>query len=228
MEPSPRLGILMLDTHFPRIPGDVGHPASFDFDVRYRVVQGATPEAIVKGDSRHWIEAFISAGQNLVAEGCSGLATTCGFLTLAREEIANGCGVPVASSALEQIQMLMTTLPPDKTVGILTISAASLSRDHLEAADAPPDTPVQGLDGSSFAHSILGNLKTLDTKAAEREMVEAAQALCAEHPEVGAIVLECTNMPPYAAAVAQVTGRPVFSILSYLAWVHSGLTPRRL
>ena len=226
MKSLPRLGILMLDTQFPRIPGDVGHPASFDFDVRYSIVEGATPDAIVRSDSRPWIDSFARAGQALVAEGCIGLATTCGFLTLAREDIARACGVPVASSALEQIPTLLTTLPSDKTVGILTISAASLSRDHLDAAHVPTDVPVQGLDGSSFARTILENRTELHTAAAQAEMVEAARTLCLRHPQVAALVLECTNMPPYAEAVAHATGRPVYSILSYLSWFHSGLVPR--
>ncbi len=45
-----------------------------------------------------------------------------------------------------------------------------------------------------------------------------------EHPEIGPIVLECTNMPPYARAVADVTGRPVYDITTLAETVMRGLT----
>lgn len=226
MTDAARLGILMLDTWFPRVPGDVGNAASFDFPVRYRVVPGATPDAIVLGDSRRWVDAFIAEGRALVAEGCTGLATTCGFLSLVRDDVAAACGVPVAASALEQVGMVAAQLPPGRCVGILTISAHSLTPAHLSAAGVPKDVPVAGMDGSHFAEAILGNALHLDTAQAREEMVAAAQTLCSDHPQVASIVLECTNMPPYAADIAAATGRPVFSILSYLTWFHSGLAPR--
>jgi hypothetical protein len=223
MRDTSRLGILMLDTRFPRVPGDVGNPKSFDFPVTYRTVPGATPEEIVCGDSRKWVDAFIREGQELVRSGCTGLATTCGFLTLVREEVATACGVPVASSALEQIPMIQQMLPKGSTVGILTISADSLSAAHLAAANVSQNTPVKGVDTSHFANAILGNQTHLDSHQAEAELTQAALLLCQNHPSVDAIVLECTNMPPYATAIAQATQRPVFSILTYLNWFHSAL-----
>jgi len=223
MRDHPRLGILMLDTRFPRVVGDVGNPESFDFPVTYRTVPGATPEEIVLGVSRKWVNAFIQEGKMLVRSGCTGLATTCGFLTLVREEVATACGVPVASSALEQIPMIQQMLPIGTCIGVLTISADTLSAAHLAAANAPPDVAIQGVDASHFAEAILGNQTHLDTNRAETELTRAAVRLCEQRPDVSAIVLECTNMPPYATAIAQAAQRPVFSILTYLNWFHSAL-----
>ncbi len=225
MDEPPRLGILMLDTRFPRVQGDVGNAASFDFPVRYRRVKSATPDAIVLRDSRMWVDAFIREGQALVAAGCTGLATTCGFLTLVREDVAKACGVPVASSALQQVPMIAASLPPGRTVGILTISKASLTDAHLSAAGIPTASLVVGVDGSSFARTILGNDTQLDIESARDELVSAARKMCSDNPAVAAIVLECTNMPPYAADIQAATGRPVFSMLTYLTWFHSGLRP---
>ena len=101
------IGILMLDTAFPRLVGDVGNPKSFDHPVRYKTIPGATPDAIVCGDQHLWQNAFIGAGQTLVAEGCTGLATTCGFLTLLRSDIETACRVPVVASALELVPDLI-------------------------------------------------------------------------------------------------------------------------
>ncbi len=219
----PLLGILMLDTQFPRILGDVGNPRSFDFPVVYRTVPGATPEAIVLNDPRVWIDAFVEVGQSLVAEGCRGLATTCGFLTLVRDEVSQACGVPVAASSLEQVKAVAQRLPKGKVPGILTISQSSLSPAHLAAGEVPEDLPIQGVDGGAFATAILGNHVTFDPATASKEMVLAAQNLCTRHPEIGALVLECTNMPPYAAEIEAATDLPVYSILTHLNQFHSTL-----
>lgn len=216
----------MLDTVFPRVVGDVGNAQSFDFPVRYAVVKGATPEAIVQQDPAPFVDAFIDAGRGLIAEGCTGIATTCGFLSLLRSQLAIALGVPVAASALEQVGQINAMLPQGKRAGVLTISAQSLTGDHLRVAGAPEETPVHGMDGSHFATAILGNERHLDVDVARAEMVAAAQKFVKAQPDLGALVLECTNMPPYAGDIASATGLPVFSILSYLTWFEAGLAPR--
>jgi hypothetical protein len=221
------LGILMLDTRFPRILGDVGNAGTWDFPVRYGVVAGATPDAIVCADIEPFVEAFIAEGHAMVAQGCTGIATTCGFLALIRPRLAAALGVPVAASALEQAGQVQAMLPDGQTTGVLTISAATLAPAHLRAAGVPVGVPVHGLDGSSFAASILGNETTLDVARARSELIAAAQAMVSDAPHVGAIILECTNMVPYAKDIMRATGRPVYSIYTYLKWFHAGLTPRR-
>ncbi len=226
-ETGARLGILMLDTRFPRILGDVGNAGSWSFPVRYAVVPGATPDAIVCDEIEPFVQAFITAGRELVAEGCTGIATTCGFLALIRPRLAEALGVPVAASALEQAGQIAACLPPGQRVGILTISASTLSSAHLRAAGVPDGSPVMGMEGSSFARTILGNHADLDVPQARLDMVQAAQRLVETHADVGAILLECTNMVTYAADIAAATGRPVYSIHSYLNWFHAGLLPPR-
>jgi Asp/Glu/hydantoin racemase len=220
-----RLGILMLSSRFPRIPGDVGNPATWDFPVRYAVVPGATPQAIVYGDPEPHVQAFIAAGRDLVASGCTGIATTCGFLAPLRARLAEALQVPVAASALEQAASLQAMLPPGRRVGILTISKASLTPAHLTAAGVPETAEIAGVDDSSFARSILSDAPTLDVDAARAEIREACAALVQRHSDIGAILLECTNMVPYAPDVALATGLPVYSIYSYLTWFHAGLAP---
>ncbi|MBD3664923.1 aspartate/glutamate racemase family protein [Sulfitobacter aestuariivivens] len=220
-----RLGILMLDSTFPRILGDVGNADTWPFPVRYAIVPGATPHAVVCEDSEPFVQAFIEAGRGLVAEGCTGIATTCGFLAPLRSRLASALGVPVAASSLEQAPQIAACLPADKRVGILTISASTLSSALLQSAGVPPKTPVQGVDGGSFAKCILGNETRLDVAAARAEMEAGAKALVSAHPNVGAILLECTNMVPYAQDIHTATGLPVHSIYGYLRWFHQSLAP---
>lgn len=222
---SARLGILMLDTAFPRIPGDVGNPATWPFDVRYAVIPKATPQAIVCQPPEPFVEAFINAGRILVSEGCTGIATTCGFLALIRPRLTESLGVPIAASALEQAHQIKAMLAPGKRIGILTISARSLSSAHLKVAGVPDDSVIAGVEETPFAHSILENRDTLDVVQAQRDLVAAAKRLVGSDDSIGALVLECTNMVPYAPEIAAATRRPVYSIYTYLMWFHASLVP---
>lgn len=221
------IGILMLDARIPRIPGDIGNATTWPFPVHYKIVRGATPECVVLNRAAGKHEAFIAAARELADEGVDGITTTCGFLALIQKELSEAVPVPVATSSLMQVPLIAATLPAGQRVSVLTISQASLTPEHLAGAGVPADTPVGGVapDGA-FASAIIGNRETMDVAAAERDLVGAAQALVEAHPDTGALVLECTNMVPFAAAVRAAIGRPVYTIYSFIVWFQAGLVPR--
>ncbi|HEX4261363.1 MAG TPA: aspartate/glutamate racemase family protein [Acetobacteraceae bacterium] len=220
------IGILMLRTGFRRFPGDVGHAATFPFPVQYRVVREATPEDVADFHDGRLLPAFRDAARALVEEGVDAIATSCGFLACYQRELAASVPVPVASSALLQLPMVARMLPAGLRVGVLTYDAGALGRAHLEAVGAEPDTPVVGLpaDGG-FVRAIRGGDAAPDFEALAAEAVDAAARLAAM-PGVGAIVCECTNLGPFAAAIAARTGLPVFDVVSLVRWLHDGLRPR--
>lgn len=222
------LGVLMLEARFPRIAGDMGNAGTWPFPVLYRVVPGASPERVVLDGARGLLPDFIAAAQDLVRIGAEAITTNCGFLSIFQREIAAVVGVPVATSALMQVPWVQATLPPGKRVGIVTVSGGSLTPAHLEGAGVPLDTPVVGTENGRefFRVLIKAEKQDMDIDLAQADVVGAARDLVARHPEVGAIVLECTNMPPYAAAVQQATGLPVYDIYSLITWFHAGLRPR--
>ena len=223
-----RLGILMLKARFPRIPGDMGNALSWPFPVLYRVVREATPERVVRRRAEGLLPAFLNAAEELVQLGADGITTNCGFLSLFQREIADRVKVPVATSSLMQIAAVQALLPPGRRVGVLTVDGRSLTADHLSAAGAPLDTPVMGTeDGREFTRVLIGNEERLDVRAAERDLLDAGRALVTRHPEVGALVLECTNMAPYSAALREALGIPVYDIVGFITWFHSGLEPKR-
>ena len=220
------VGILMLDSRFPRIPGDVGNALTWPFPVHYRVVEGATPAAAVFGDARALRDRFVEEGLALVRVGCDGIVTSCGLLAPIQDDLRAALGVPVATSALMQVPMVWQTLPPGRRVGIVTISRAALSEAHLAAAGVPPGTPIVGTDAAGpFARSILGDEPAMDVEGCREDVLEAARTLVAHHGDVGAVVLECTNMAPHARDVRIATGLPVFSIHSLVMWFQSALSP---
>ena len=222
------LGILMLDARFARVPGDMGNATTWPFPVLYHVVRGASPERVVLGAAEGLLQPFLDGAAALVALGAVAITTNCGFLSLFQRELAAHVRVPVATSALLQVPWVQATLPPGQRVGVVTISAGSLTPAHLAAAGMPADTPVIGCENGAelFPVLIRGDRNDLDTEKAERDVVNAGLALIAAHPDVGAVVLECTNMPPYAAALQAAIGRPVFDAVSLVLWLHAGIRPR--
>jgi Asp/Glu/hydantoin racemase len=221
------IGILMLETRFPRIFGDIGNAATWPFPVQYKVVRGATPDKIVRNDPREMIAEFIEAGQELVDMGCDGITTNCGFLALIQDQIKDALGVPVATSSLMQVPMVAQTLPKGKQVGILTISKASLTDAHLKAANVPLDTPITGTDqGRCFSRDILTDAIEINFADCRLDLLDAAQELVSGPADIGAIVLECTNMVPYAREIRKLVGLPVYSIYSHVNWFQAGISPR--
>ncbi|QHP68311.1 aspartate/glutamate racemase family protein [Bradyrhizobium sp. LCT2] len=222
------LGILMLEARFPRIPGDMGNGTTWPFPVLYRVVNGASPEKVVLNGAAGLLPDFIDAAKDLVRLGAEAITTNCGFLSLFQKEIAAAVGVPVATSSLMQVPWVQATLPPGKRVGLVTVSGSTLTPAHLEGVGVPLDTPLVGTEnGKEFFRVLIKAEKDdMDVDLAERDVVEAGKLLVAKNPDVGAIVLECTNMPPYAAALQAEVGLPVYDIYSMITWFHAGLRPR--
>lgn len=175
---QPSLGVLMLETQFPRPLGDIGNPGTWAFPVRFHTVPGASAGNVVLNDPRKILDDFVDAGRSLIAEGCTGIATSCGFLSLLQDELKSALGVPVASSPLMQLSMIEALLPPGQEAGILTISKDSLSEAHLRAAGARPDTAMEGLPRlGAFASAVFEDRKEMDYAACRDEMIEAATSL---------------------------------------------------
>jgi Asp/Glu/Hydantoin racemase len=218
----PTLGLLMLQTRFPRPRGDIGHADTFAFPVRRRVVAGASPERIVRGRDVQAVWPFIDAARALVDEGCGAIATSCGFLALWQRELQAALPVPVWSSSLLQL----AEQPAGARCGVITIEAASLTPAHLRAVGADPATPVEGITpGSALHHTLLQDLPTLDEADAQAQVLAAATRLLHREPHIDTLVLECTNLPPYAAALRRHSGLRVLDVVTMLNARMAALAP---
>lgn len=228
------IGILMLDTGFQRLPGDIGHGATWRFPVQYGLVSGVTAPDVMAatgGDAQAaeaLIERFAAAAAQLVALGVEGITTSCGFLVAFQQALAERCAVPVATSALLQIPAVSALLPARQRVGILTVRKSALTAQHLLAARAPADLPVVGLrEDSRFLGNSMNNALSVDFDEQANDVLECAERLLSAHPDVGAIVSECSNFAPYSALVSERFGVPVFDIVTMIEWFHAGLRPRQ-
>ncbi|MEO5733227.1 MAG: aspartate/glutamate racemase family protein [Rubrivivax sp.] len=232
-KPGPMLGLLMLDTRFSRPPGDIGHPQTFGFAVRRRVVAGATATRVVRDRDPAVLAPFIRVARALVTEGCEAIATSCGFLSLWQRELQSALPVPVWTSSLLELARLQSgsqsqsqSQAPRARCGVITIDAASLTADHLRAVGADPLTPVEGIEvGSALHRTLLDDLPTLDMDDAAAQVLAAAARLRKRHPDIDTLVLECTNLPPYAEALRHQTGLHVHDVVTMLNARVAGLRP---
>ncbi len=220
------LGILMLETYFERFNGDVGNARTWPFPVQYRIVKGASPNKITSLTSTDFLQPFIEAADELIAAGCDGITTTCGFLALYQRELAEHCTVPVATSALLQVPMVARILPKGKRPAIFTFSAEGLSSRHLESAGVDPKTAVFGMAATSeFQRSIRTGDTSVAFETLRREVLAVATRAVEHDPTIGALILECTNLTPYSAHLHRALGLPVFDVVSLIHWFHRSLQP---
>jgi hypothetical protein len=222
------VGILCLDTQFPRVPGDIGNADTFPFPVLYHRVSGASPDRVVRQGHRDLLPAFAEGARLLEREGVRAITTSCGFLAQFQGDLASAVAVPVFTSSLMLVPLVHRMLSPGRAVGILTVDASSLRPAHFAGAGITPDMPVvaAGLETEKeFTRVLLDDMLELDVEAARAEHVAVVRRMLAEHPEIGAIVLECTNMPPYRKDIQEATGLPVFDITSLVHMVHAALAP---
>jgi hypothetical protein len=226
-EPNPAaIGILVMDARIERIPGDVGNPATFPFPVLCRTVAGATLKRLIAERDRSLLGPFVEAGWELVRQGAKALTTTCGFMVLFQDELAREFPVPVITSSLLQLPFIQATLRPEGRVGVITADAANLSPEHLRRAGGDADRiTVVGLEGQpKFRAAIFEETGRIDVPAVASEVVAQAKRMVANDPHIAALLFECANLPPYAAAVQAAVGLPVYDAVTMIRYVHATLS----
>jgi len=222
------VGILTLDTVFPRIPGDVGNATTFDFPVRFAVVRGASPRRVVHEQDPALLKPFIEAAQELEAAGCRAITTTCGFLALFQQEMAAAVGVPMFTSSLMQMPTVQRMLRPDRVIGVLTAHSDALNPRVLAAvgAEGVPHVVGGSQDAPDFYNVFVQNRDWIDTDKVETQLVALAARMVEREPRIGAFVCEGTNFSSWGHAIQAATGRPFFDIVTMTRWVYAAVVRR--
>jgi Asp/Glu/hydantoin racemase len=223
----PVIGVLCLDTSFTKIPGHIRNPVTFRFPVRCKVVTGATAQRVVHEADPRLLDPFLRAARELEQDGVAAITSACGFLAIFQRQLADAVSIPVFSSSLRQLPMVHRMLRADQTVGLLTAAESSLTPRHFEAvgAQAVP-VRVAGMQAQpEFREVILeARRPDLDAERLEREVLLVARQLVRTSPDIGALVIECTDLAPFAHAIQALAGVPVFDIVTLTEMVHRTLT----
>lgn len=215
------IGVLMLDTRFPRPPGDVGNAMTWPFPVLYEIVRGAEPSRVIGETDPALLQPFIDAASALAGAGVRAITTSCGFLAIFQRELAAAVPVPILTSTLLQVPIAAAQIGAGRQVGILTGRRERLTERHFTgtgwSSEQIPIVVKEFPPGARFpdVYSPLWPEEAtpqVDSAVLERELLDLATELVTEHPDVGAIVLECTNYVPYSQAVRTAVGLPVFDL----------------
>ncbi len=230
------IGVLCLESYFPKPPGHIKNPSALPFPLLYETVTGVTVPKLLDNPTAEMLAPFVAAAKRLEAEGVRAITGSCGFLALFQKELSEAVSIPVFSSSLIQIPLAYQMTGAKAPVGVLTAKASALTTAHLAGVGAE-NVPIRvmGLeDTDEFAAVILRNERTeMDLSLVEDEVVEAAKRLQANAPEIRSLVLECTDLPPYAAKIQHALKLPVFDIVTLSEMAHrvttrspySGLMP---
>lgn len=218
------IGILILDATYPCIPGNVGNASTFPFPVRYKVVKEASIERLLKQKDITLLEPFIDAAIELQEEGVKAITGACGFMALFQREVSDAVDVPVFLSSLLQIPFVYQI--KKQKIGIITADSKSLTPEHFISVGVNKEIPllIGGMeDQKEFREAILEEKGTLDSDLIESEVVGVAKKLITENPDIGALVLECSDLPPYAHAIQKEVNLPIFDFTTMIQYVHTAL-----
>ena len=216
------LGIIILDDVYPGFPGDVRNASAYPFPVQYEIVEGVDIRALVVDDDKApCLEPIKKSAKKLEKMGCRAIAAECGYFAYFQKEIAAHVDVPVFMSSLLQVPWAQQIVGPDKVVGIIAAEKKYLYDAHLAAVgiDIGSNYVVAGAEDEyscpEFEHLWSQDNRTNPPGAvyekAEQDFVAAGTAFFNSHPDMGAMVLECTGFPPFARALQREIDIPLFS-----------------
>ena len=220
------VGIIAVDLVYPKLPGNVANATTFDFPVLYKKVSFEI-EQLFSGDPA-LEEMIVDAAKELVADGARAIIGACGYFAHFQKQVAAAVDVPVFLSSLVQVPMIKIGLRPEQKILVLCASGDDMNREFLAKVNANLDDCIIQDVGSleSFAPIRWGKTE-LDNRRLSKDLAELALSVVSEHPEIGAILLECSDLPPYACDIQRATGLPVYDFISLINWVEHAVVQKR-
>ena len=227
---GPTVGILQLPANIPMLPGDVGNPTTFDFPVLYELIEEIDPFWVL-ADKPHPVvmKKVIAACKRLTMQGVTTIIGNCGFFANYQPEVAESLdvGVTYFNGSLMQLPMILTSVGANKKVGVLTASKKLLMPSPALKYSGVSDEDMKRIvvygneDGKEML-KVTGETGRFNPKKLEKELVDLAKKMVKENPDVGAIVLECTEFPPYAHAIQDAVRLNIWDFVTMTKFMHAG------
>lgn len=223
------IGMLCAQWNVPFVPGDLNNPATFDYPVRYLEVEGVSGSEILRGTGDRHVDLLVTAAQSLEAEGVRAITSNCGFMAVFQDVVAASVSVPVFLSSLMQLPLVTTMVGARQKVGVLAANSAAVTPSLLEGVGVtnPDRIVVHGLENHQhFREVILDEVGVMEPQRFADDVLDGALELHRTTPDLGAFVLECSDLPAYSAAIRAATGLPVFDWASFIDYVQHAVVPR--
>jgi Asp/Glu/hydantoin racemase len=232
------IGIALLDQldSQPLIPGNVGNAGTYDFPVRLKIIKGLhdNPYPPVRDENGKYtadVQRTVDTVKELEADGVRAIVMSCGFFSVVQEVLTEEVDIPVFSSPLLLVPLISRLIGKRKKVGIITASKTRLTKEFLEPVGINDSIPylVEGLEASTefYACFMGGTRTTLDVDLFREEVVAIADKFVKKNPEIGALLLECSDLPPFAADVQEATGKPVFDFITFVDTIYRSVVQKR-
>lgn len=219
------IGILCLESFFPKMRGHLRNPRTYDFPTVTRVITGLDIPKLLFNPSREMLAPLIDAARQLEKDGVKAITGSCGFMALFQKEIAESVKIPVFMSSLLQLPLIRTMHGAQANIGILTASEKALGPKHLEPCGVAWDSVyVRGMEGNpEFWETVIeGKRHDFNLAKLESEIVGTALGFI-EEKKLDALLLECTDLPPFARQIQMQSDVPVYDINSLMRMVHSAV-----
>ena len=221
------IGILVLDVWYPYLPGNVANASTYNFPVHYKILRGSTIPQIVSADPA-LLDLIVEGGRELEKQGVRAIIGACGCFGNYQKEAAAILDVPVFLSSVLQIPIIRRGLKPDQKVGIICGAADSLTPKLLSQCGVGDlaDVVIAGAQDLPEFQNISQCTGSFNSYKIEQQLVDLAKQLVSNNPDIGAILLECSDMPPYAWAIQNAVRLPVFDFTTLINWVYNAVVRR--
>ncbi|MGT2743368.1 aspartate/glutamate racemase family protein [Streptococcus plurextorum] len=219
------IGIITIDYDYVKLPGNVANATTFSFPVIYEVVSFPI-EDLFEGKTEI-LDQIIQAAQRLEKKGVRAIVGACGYFNHFQEQIKSAVSVPVYMSSVLQIPLIKMGLRSDQKVAVIVADGEGANREFFAKANANIDDCIVQEIGTLESFAPIRYIKPyLDNAALTRDLVAVVKDLTDKHPEIGAVLLECSDLPPYAASIQREVGLPVFDFITLINWVYNAVVKR--
>jgi hypothetical protein len=222
------LGVIRLDYDYPPAPGDIDHPASFGYDVFYRVVPGLTFSMCQSGTMTSEVEKnFEDALDWLCEKGVSGITGDCGFMMYFQQLARRRCTLPIFMSSLAQTPAVTCAFNQHELIAILTANSETLKpmrnliKDECGVDPEERRFVIVGCQDVPGFEAVARGEK-VNVQKVTPGMVEQAKKTLMQYPKIRAFLFECTELPPYSDAVRASTRLPVYDAITSCDFFISG------
>lgn len=218
------VGILAIDVQYPLVPGNIVNATSFPFPVLYKILQGVDPHRLLSGDPG-LLPIIIEGGQELISYGARAIVGACGSFANYQKSAAESLGVPTYLSIMTQVPFILKSMQRDQQLGIIAADAKAITPAVLEQCDIDDRSRLKitsAIEMPEF-RKLLTAPQNFSSDRLDEEIGNFSARFAEENPDLGAILLQCSDLPPYAHTIQRASGLPVYDMALLINWLQSSL-----
>ncbi|MGL4606598.1 MAG: aspartate/glutamate racemase family protein [Eubacteriaceae bacterium] len=223
------VGIMLLDVHYPLLPGNVVNAETYNYPVRHAWVPGANQDRMHSGDDT-LLPELIKTAKQLEKEGCRAIAGACGYFGHFQKRVADAVDIPIYLSSIVQASWIAAGLKSNEKIGILCADGHNLTKELFAACSVSEEIfnrcVIKSAGHLPEFSAFMERRGHFDNGIVREELKGLVREILEENENVGAILLECSDMPPYAADIQKAFNLPVFDFITMINFVHNAVAQK--